>query len=595
MSMKLKFLIILLIISAFSFGFQRPTTSLKPVINNEKIIKADKLLKKYHLGQKHVNNIVKVVYFHANDQKPLPNWRERLTRTLDDVSKFYQEELNKYDIKNDGIPFEKNQGKYVFHIIKGSFPSKDYTKDSGMKIQNEIYNKTNKQIDFSKEHVLIINGLCNKKADGTYVFHSPYHGTGNSISGVCHAADCELLDSKLLTDTTQKMAFSEMMVDYKKCSVAEFNSWYIGGIAHEMGHMFGLPHDFGHPAELDSTAISLMGEYGSRHFRDYLWGGKKSSVFSTASILQLMSHPVFTQLNKPKSTATKFDMPNLRFSGNSSGLVLKIDNKTNVLPYGVVVLIRPTFLSEYYNRSFYKVISQNDSVSIEIGSLANKDYALRLIYLFANGNVVNYNKAFAIDNNGVAVEKRIINSGVDIRAFSEQLQKMEMTPDIQAKLVILKDILNQPTPIDPNTAVGSKLFLSDAKWEKASVGWEKVARNYYSCESEYTFFLENQGRFYNKGLFAHSPSSYVFNLNKKWLKFTGIIGLRDYANIQGSARFTVLGDGKILYESPALRVNQQSLLSIDVKDINILELKTSGTEGHNFNSWAVWLNPLLER
>ncbi|MDD4972441.1 MAG: NPCBM/NEW2 domain-containing protein [Paludibacter sp.] len=593
--MKLKFPIILLILSALSVGFQEPSTRLKQVINKEKILKADKLLKKYHLGQKQANNIVKVVYFHGNNQDPLPNWRERLTRTLDDVSKFYQEEFNKYGIKNEGIPFEKIEGKYVFHVIKGSFQSKDYTKDSGSKIQNEIYNKTNKQIDFSKDHVLIINGLCDKKTDGTYLFHSPYYGTGSSIRGVCFVADCELLDSRLLTDTIQKMAFSEMAVDYKKCSVAEFNSWYIGGIAHEMGHMFGLPHDFGNPLELDSTSISLMGQYGSRHFREYLWNGKKSSFFSSASILQLMSQPIFTQSNKLRYATSKFNISNLKFSRNKSGLVIKTDMKTEELPYGIVALVRPTFLSEYFNRSFSKFITTNDSLNLEIGLLANGNYVLRLLYLFPNGAVADFNKAFSVDINGVAAELESNSRVVNIPYFYEKLLKMEKTPIIQQKIEIFQHILNPPKPVDPKTCDDAKLFLSDAEWEKASVGWEKVARNYYTCESEQTFFLENQGKLYNKGLFAHSPSSYVFNLNKRWQKFSAIVGLRDFADIQGSARFIVLGDGKILYESPALRVNQQSILSIDVKNVMILELKTTGTEGHNFNSWAVWLNPLLER
>ena len=433
MSMKLKLSIILLILSTLSFGFQQPPTSLKQVINKEKILKADKLLNKYHLGHKHTNNIVKVVYFHSNDQEPLSNWRDRLTRTLDDVSKFYQDEFDKYGIINEGIPFEKNKGKYVFHVIKGSFQSKVYTKNSGQKIQNEIYNKTNKQIEFSKDHVLIINGLCDKKTDGTYVFHSPYYGTGSSMRGVCQVADCELLDSKLLTDTIQKMAFSEMMVKYKKCSVAEFNSWYIGGIAHEMGHIFGLPHDFGNPLEFDSTSISLMGEYGSRHFRDYLWDGKKSSAFSTASILQLMSHPVFTHSNKPKSLAVKVDISNLRFSRNKSGLVLKVDMKAAVVPYGVVVLVHPTFSSEYFNRSFSKVITTNDSIDVEIGFLPNYNYKLQLLSVFPNGTVANFYKAFSVDINGIAVEHKSNNGAVDIKAINKKLQKTDKTPVIQQK------------------------------------------------------------------------------------------------------------------------------------------------------------------
>ena len=164
--MKFKFPIILLIISAFSFGFQKPPTSINQVINKEEILQADKLLKKYHLGQKHANYIVKVVYFHANNQEPLPNWRERLTRTLEEVSKFYQEELDKYDIKNEGIPFEKNQGKYVFHVIQGSFQSMVYTKDSGLKIQTEIFHIGNKPIGGC-----IACGDCSRTNSGKCVFN----------------------------------------------------------------------------------------------------------------------------------------------------------------------------------------------------------------------------------------------------------------------------------------------------------------------------------------------------------------------------------------------------------------------------------------
>jgi hypothetical protein len=137
--------------------------------------------------------------------------------------------------------------------------------------------------------------------------------------------------------------------------------------------------------------------------------------------------------------------------------------------------------------------------------------------------------------------------------------------------------------------------LSDARWEKASAGWEKVARNYFTLESEENFFLVLQNELYSKGLYAHSPSTYVFDVDKKWTKFSTSLGLRDDAHIQGSARFTIFGDGEILYKSPALRFNQKKMVEIDITNVELLELKTEGTEGHNYNSWAIWANPLIEK
>jgi hypothetical protein len=443
---------------------------------------------------------------------------------------------------------------------------------------------------------LVINGLSYRREDGTYVFHSPYYGMGSYKNGICYVADCELLDSKYLNDTIQRMVFSEMFVTRKECLVAEFNSWYIGGIVHEMGHFFGLPHDFGNSEELDKSHISLMGQFGSRHYRDYLWKGNISSVFSSASILQLISHPIFTQSNNSKDINSDFNLKNLKFGKSEKGIKLNTYFQTKVSPYGVVALIRPISSSEYYNRSFINVISGVDSAEIEFGNLSKGSYQLHLLYVFPCGNVSWFNKLVDIDSNGNAkVSVASGNSTVDIESLYKNLQKEAQTNEVKIKLEILNGILNPPLPIDPQIYEGDHLILSDAKWEKASVGWEKVARNYFTCESENLFFLELQGELYKKGLYAHSPSSFVFNLDKKWKSLSATVGIRDYAHQQGSARFTVIGDGKVLYSSSALRVNQKEIIKVDVSNVKILELQTNGTEGHNHNSWAIWVNPVLNR
>ena len=594
--MKQKCLFFLLIAIVSFGGCQGQSNSSDSLPNKDLLKRAHQLIKEYNTGVTPANNVVKVVYFHTRNQKPLFNWRERLTRTLNDVSDFYKEEFYKYGVDIEGIPFEKSEGNIVFHVVEGDSILQNYDIRSGQRIQSEIYNKTKGQIDFSKDHVLIINGLSYQREDGVYVFNSPYHGMGSFSNGVCQVADCELLDSKSLKDSTQRMVFSEMMIKRKECSVAEFNSWYVGGIAHEMGHIFGLPHDYGHPTEFESSGISLMGQYGSRHYREYLWGGKISSFFSAASILQLISHPIFAKSSKSNNIRKNLNLPGLEIENKSNTIILKTNVGFEERPYGVVALIRPSFQSEYFNRSFYNIVSAEDNVYIKTGKFSKGNYNLLLLYLFPNGTVRGLNKMINVDTSEHATLLDFpMNGIVDKQKLYEKLQMMEKTQEVNTKLEILSGILNPPAPIDPKAYGGDRLILSDAQWEKASVGWDKVARNYFNSDSELRFFLELHGKLYRNGLYAHSPSSFVFDLDKKWKTFSAIVGLRDYAHIQGSAKFTVIGDGKVLYESPALRTNQKDSMNVDISNVKTMELKADGTEGHNFNSWAIWVNPSIER
>ncbi len=598
--MKLNFQFFVFITAVLVLGWQNTCLCSVSFSNQELITKAQKLIKEYHAGTTAGRKVVKVVYFHGKDTEPFANWSDRLTRTLTDVSNFYKEEFYKYGIINDGIPFEKSDDKYVFHVVKGDSVSQNYTKDSGARIMIEIFNKTKGEVDLSKDHVLIINGLCYQREDRTYVFHSPYFGVGSMSNGICQVADCEKLDVGLLKDTIQRMSFSEMAIKYKECSVAEFNSWYIGGIAHEMGHIFGLPHDYGHPSEINATVISLMGQYGSRHYREYLWRGKTSSFFSSASVLQLISHPIFTQSNKSGNLIRYLNLPNLTFNKNEKGITLIANVQSEDRPYGVIALIRPTTLTEYFNKSYSSLVSGADSMNLEIGHLPPGNYFLKLLFLFPNGATKSIDNIINSDSNGFAKivnldALQIAGPPVDIKKLYEKLLRTEATSEVKTKLDILRGILNPPVPPDPKTYQGAKLLLSDAQWEKASVGWESCARNYFTCESEFKFFLEFQGILYSKGLYAHSPSSYVFNTDKKWKRFSALVGLRDFAHQQGSARFTVIGDGKVLYQTPVIRINQKDSVNVDISTVKTLELKADGTEGHNFNSWAMWLNPVLER
>lgn len=58
------------------------------------------------------HHTVKIVYFFGADSRLSSSWKNRLDRTLKDISAFYKTELENAGYDNDGIPFEKDNLGY---------------------------------------------------------------------------------------------------------------------------------------------------------------------------------------------------------------------------------------------------------------------------------------------------------------------------------------------------------------------------------------------------------------------------------------------------------------------------------------------------
>ncbi len=52
----------------------------------------------YHRNTERTDGVVRVVYFHPRDRKPLAEWRDRLSRIIDDVSDFYHTGLQRFGV-----------------------------------------------------------------------------------------------------------------------------------------------------------------------------------------------------------------------------------------------------------------------------------------------------------------------------------------------------------------------------------------------------------------------------------------------------------------------------------------------------------------
>lgn len=344
---------------------------------------AQRSIAAYHDGHRDAPNVLRVVYFHPADLDPLPNYAERLDRVMNDISDFYRDGLRRFGIENNGLPLERKDGKLVLHVVRGQKPTSGYRYESGDETEAEIREALRGTIDFDREFVLVLYGLRRIESDGRYVFNAPYYGDArcSQVHGLGHAADCDLLDPLLLRETGKKIVYTE---HYRRMeqTVAAFNSWYLGGIAHELGHGLGLGHDAGSRAER-SMGTSLMG-VGNFTYRADRWGGGAPAYLSRASALQLASHPLFTGSNRGRweEVGDAFDW--LTFSKSSHGLRIEGSIGSRIPAYAVVAYAWPANGDEHDAISF-PVIVRDGAFQLIIEGLGPERYNLRLASLHVNG------------------------------------------------------------------------------------------------------------------------------------------------------------------------------------------------------------------
>jgi hypothetical protein len=592
---------------------------------------AQPLIANYHAGQPRSTNVLRVVYFIPKDGEPLPNYAERLDRVMNDVSVFYRDGLKRLGVETAGLPLERQDGKLVLHLVRGKLSASQYNYESGDETAKEISLALKPIMDVEREHVLVFYALCKKEKDGRYVFSTPYYGGGSQRAGLCHAADCELLDPLLLTETNRTMVFSEHYYKRMEMTVARFNSWYLGGVAHELGHALGLPHDDGGVTE-KQFGISLMGE-GNLTYRQELWGGGPPTYLGRASVLQLASLGLLIGKDHGRWDRVKSKFQSLNFIATNDTLLIQGVITSAVPAYAVIAYAWPSERDDDHFAQTFPCLVNDGAFTLVLKDLCPGNWHLKLCRLHVNGgtateefslgyddahvpNVAEMKSAWTVDGKQIALAK-----GTDVNALKDEwiaakAESMVMrhrsdarkflkdatlaaAPESEAarKFQVLRSVLDPVAPVDLAAVSDDSVFLSDANWTDAKVGWGKVARNYFWFDNRIQngIFLTLGGQFFDKGLYAHSPARFVFPLAGKWKKFTATIGLRDGADIEGSAIFTVRADGNKIYRSRILRVGERTEVNVDISQVKELELLTEGGEGHNHNSWAIWAEPKVQR
>jgi hypothetical protein len=189
----------------------------------------------------------------------------------------------------------------------------------------------------------------------------------------------------------------------------------------------------------------------------------------------------------------------------------------------------------------------------------------------------------------------------NVGAARRELAKVEqgLAADLEKRVArnleaTLEDIA-RPSPADVPPSV-RRMPLGDCRPEVAQVGWLKPAANRIPLNGEIVSPLLDSGKIYATGLFAHSPSRYVYNLDGQWKTLRGEAGLHTaFQNLAYGVAFVIKTDGRMVFRSGAVCGSEHPRYAVDVTGVKTLELVVEKAQAQNGGDWGLWLEPTLFR
>ena len=565
----------------------------------------------YHKNSKRQDHKLRLVYFHPNDAPPQKGYRERITRIMSDIRGFISTEMKDNGFHDRSIQLEMDGDLVKLHVVQGRDGTAGYNYDQryGAKIRGELVSALKGTIDFDRDYVLVFGGICPQDDKGVYHFRSPYYGWGGSGAqrGLCFAADCEMLDTKHFTATNQTFRYTEHQGPFTK-TLSAFNILYIGGIAHELGHGLGLPHNSQKPWETKAQGRALMGN-GNYTYRDELVG-KKGSFLTRASALRLAAHPMFTGSDRDRFKSPSMNLEDLEFRITRSGL--KVIGKVRGTPeiHAVIAYTDPDGGSNYDAHTWISEVEKG-RFELLIRHQRKARHEFRLNFCHLNGTFTEFKLPYDTrvedtrwldDLNGgwlYGEAAREFMSGdreAAARLAKGSLRKADsgMNADKLRHLIRLAEG-EEVTALRNSRA--EKVSLSDVEWQSARVGWGRPARNRYFVGNGVRdgVCIELNGKFHPKALYAHAPAAHVFRLNGKWKRFTATAGLQTGVSANGTGVFIVIGDAKELHRTRRLRPNESAEIDLDVSGVKELRLVTESGKRGNGMCWTCWGSPFVYR
>ncbi|RYD37274.1 MAG: hypothetical protein EOP86_03850 [Verrucomicrobiaceae bacterium] len=327
-----------------------------------------------------------IVYWTPADRHPAPRYRERLSAVMRDIRKFYGSEMERLGFGFRTFTLdEAADGLLKIHVVTGAEPYAHYDVPSGDEIRKECLPVLKKEgLNADEETIVLFCNMSNWDSEKrTISQNSPYYAYGTNRWGTAWQVDSPMLDLESLSQKEPRVLDGQ----YGNISVGRYNSIFIGGIAHELGHAFGYPHNVERADEGAAFGTALMGS-GNRTYGENLRGEGKGSFLNLAHALQLASHPLFCGSikgwdNKPSARPSGLSV---RAEGKTIVLSGKVTGDEDAPVYAVQAYFDPEGGSDYDATSASAVPGQDGGFTLTGTDLvAGKGGELRLFFLQADG------------------------------------------------------------------------------------------------------------------------------------------------------------------------------------------------------------------
>lgn len=547
--------------------------------------------------------VLRIAYFIPSDRQPCADYTNRLDAVVKEIQAFYRKGM---EANGHGplsfIPDRTPDGGLRFRVVRGQRPMRDYGRNDAGKVRQEVKEAFSKDgLDMDRETVLLFQVLLDWR-DGKAVEVGPYCGGGDQRHGTAWVYDDERLDPRRMADPSPGGYYGG------PCSIGKFNSHYVGGAAHELGHAFGLPHD--REARNDPRGHSLMGGGNHTYGRDTRGEGK-GSFLSAASALPLAAHPLFAGHGEAGAAPCSSKLIDLNADFQGGSLILTGRLQAQPEAYGVAAYNDSAQVSADYDAlGLASALDGQGRFRFAINELSQGDWELRLRVCHAGGGSSRLSFAYGVDAQNrpdlsAFRERWQLNEAVqarargDLQAAADLVSKLEasgsLSPKIRRPAAHLRELFH-PAPakrLCDLPASSRTVSVAELAFAEARTGWGAPYRNEVAPEQGKSSLIEIDGQFFSRGLYAHAPARHRLDLAKGWARLRGRMGLQD--GHKGSVVFVVKGDGRELFRSPRVEARKLLSLDVDVKGVSSLELLTENAGDGNNGDWAVWAEPELTR